>query len=230
MPLMFKLNQTYRSVADVISRFSRWLPWWPPWISERNHFSNSKSPCNPNAFHQVSPPSDLPFGNRYQLKTYKIEEGAVVRRFSRRLTILAILNLYRSDISNQVLTQSDLWFGRRCRLKNFKMAAMRPSWISEWNDFSNSESLCHRDASHHVLAQSNLPFERRCHLKNFKIASMVAILDIGMEQLKQFSIFMLLQVLAQSHLRFGRRCCLKYLKMAAMAAILDMGTERFLQL
>ena len=75
---------------------------------------------------------------------------------------------------------------------------MRPSWISEWNDFSNSESLCHRDASHHVLAQSNLPFERRCHLKNFKIASMVAILDIGMEQLKQFSIFMLLQCLPSS--------------------------------
>ena len=24
----------------------------------RNHFSNSKSPCDPNAFHQVSIPSD----------------------------------------------------------------------------------------------------------------------------------------------------------------------------
>ena len=29
------------------------------------------------------------------------------------------------------------------------MAVMRPSWISERNDFSNSESLCHYDASHH---------------------------------------------------------------------------------
>ena len=47
------------SVADVISRFSRWLPWWPSWISEQNHFSNSKSPCCSNAFHQVSPPSNL---------------------------------------------------------------------------------------------------------------------------------------------------------------------------
>ena len=43
-PIMFKLSQTYRLVADVIERLSRWLPWWPPWLSERNHFSNSKSP------------------------------------------------------------------------------------------------------------------------------------------------------------------------------------------
>ena len=65
MPLiMFKLNQTNPSVADVISRFSRWLPWWPSWISEWNHFSNAKSPCCPDAFHQVSPPSDLLFRSR----------------------------------------------------------------------------------------------------------------------------------------------------------------------
>ena len=48
----------------------------------------------------------------------------------------------------------------------------------EWNDLSNSESLCHCDASHQVSAQSDLGFGRRCHLKNFKMATMVAILDI----------------------------------------------------
>ena len=46
-----------------------------------------------------------------------------------------------------------------------------PSWISEWNDYSNSESLCHCDASHQVLAQSNFRFGRRCRLKNFKMAA-----------------------------------------------------------
>ena len=56
----------------------------------------------------------------------------------------------------------------------------RPSWISEWNDFSNSESLCRSDASYQVLAQSDLWFERRCHLKNFKMAA-ADILDIGTE-------------------------------------------------
>ena len=43
-PIMFKLNQTYHSVADVIWRFSRWL-------LERNHFSNFKSLRCPDAFH-----------------------------------------------------------------------------------------------------------------------------------------------------------------------------------
>ena len=70
--------------------------------------------------------------------------GDVVLRFSKWLTILAILNLYAAPMPPQVLAQSDLWFGRRCRLKNFKMATMAiSSWISERNDFSKSESLCH---------------------------------------------------------------------------------------
>ena len=45
----------------------------------------------------------------------------------------------------------------------------QPSWIAEWNDFSNSESLCHRDAFHQVLAQSDLWFGNRCRLTNFKM-------------------------------------------------------------
>ena len=42
--------------------------------------------------------------------------------------------------------------------------------ISEWNDFSNFESLCHCDASHQVSAKSDL-VHRRCCLKNFKMAA-----------------------------------------------------------
>ena len=51
----------------------------------------------------------------------------------------------------------------------------RPSWISEQNEFSNSESLCCSDASHQVSAPFDLRFGKRCRLKNFKMA---AILDI----------------------------------------------------
>ena len=47
----------------------------------------------------------------------------------------------------------------------------RPSWISERNDFSNFESLCHFDISHQVSAESDLGFGRRCRLKNFKMAA-----------------------------------------------------------
>ena len=51
----------------------------------------------------------------------------------------------------------------------------------KWNDFSNSESLCHCDASRQVLAQSDLRFGRRRRLKNFRMVAMAAILDIGTE-------------------------------------------------
>ena len=39
--------------------------------------------------------------------------------------------------------------GTTLAILNLYVAPM-PSWISEWNDFCNSESLCHCDASHHV--------------------------------------------------------------------------------
>ena len=42
-------------------------------------------------------------------------------------------------------------------MKNFKMAQ---AWISELNDFSNFESLCHCDASYQDTAQSDLEFGR----------------------------------------------------------------------
>ena len=66
-------------------------------------------------------------------------------------------------------------------MKNFKMAA-----LAEQNDFNNFEYLCHCDASHQVSAQSDLGFGKRCRLKYFKMATVAAILDIGMERLKQF--------------------------------------------
>ena len=56
-------------------------------------------------------------------------------------------------------------------MKNFKMAALA-SWISEQNDFSNSESLCRSDVSHQVSAQFDLWFGRKYRLKNFKKAVM----------------------------------------------------------
>ena len=122
-----------------------------------------------NASHQVFAKSHLRFGRRCRLKYFKMAAMAAVLD---NRTILAILSLYNSPkppIKFQ-LNRTYL-FGIRCVLKNW-----RPSWISERNNFSNSEFLFHCDASHQVLAQSNFRFGRRCHLKNSKI------LDIGIEQ------------------------------------------------
>ena len=130
-------------------------------------------------------------------------------------TILAILNLYVAPMP--LFKFQDLWFGGRCRLKNFKMAAVRPSWISERNDFSNSESLCHCNASHQVLAQSNLRFGPSSIQERNDFSNSESLCHCDASH----------QVLAQSDIRFGRGCCLNNFKMAAKAAILDIGTERF---
>ena len=71
-PIKFKLNQTYRLGTDVIWRFSRWLPWWPSWISEWNHFSNSKSRCCPNAFHRFC---SIRLTVREQITTEDFQDG-----------------------------------------------------------------------------------------------------------------------------------------------------------
>ena len=65
-----------------------------------------------------------------------------------------------SDASHQVYVQSDLRFGSGCSMNIFKMVERRPSWISEWYDFSNSKSSCSLNAPHQVWAQSDRVRER----------------------------------------------------------------------
>ena len=97
-------------------------------------------------------------------------------------TILAILNLWVT-----VMPSIKFWLNPNYGLEGdivWRISSWLPwwpSWISEQNDFSNSESLCHCDASYQVSAQSDFWFGRRCHLKNFKRAAMSTILDIGKE-------------------------------------------------
>ena len=104
--------------------------------------------------------------------------------------------------------------------KKFQDGRWWPSWISEQNNLSKSESLCHSDDSHKVSAESDLWFWRRYRLKNrpswisgrnnFSNSESLCHCDASH------------QVLAQSNLRFGRRCHLKNFKLAAM----DIGTEQ----
>ena len=100
-----------------------------------------------------------------------------------------------------------------------RISRWRPSWISELNDFSDSESLCSSSTSHQVLAQSDLPFGRRCRLKNFKMAAMPSWISDRNDFSNSESLChsdASHQVSAQSVLWFGR-CPLKYFKMATVA-------------
>ena len=121
--------------------------------------------------------SVLRFGRSFHLKNFKTAAVAAISDIvtERNSESLCLPSSFGS---------SNLRYWRRCRLKNFKMSAMA-SCISERNDFSNFEFLCHCDASHEVSAQYDLRFLRRCCLKNFKTAAM-AILDIRTKQFLQF--------------------------------------------
>ena len=117
------------------------LQWQRSWTSEHKDFSNSESLCCTNASHQVSAQSNLWFWRRCGLKNFNM--AAVVAILDIRT---AILNFYVTVITPSKFPLNRTWSGRRCHMKNFKM----PSWISEQNGFSNSESLCCFDASRQV--------------------------------------------------------------------------------
>ena len=118
-PIEFQLNPTYCLGGDFVWRFSRWPTWLPSWISKQNDFSNSKSPCAPNASLQVSAQSDLGF-EADGFKIFKMATQAA--SWIANGIILAILCC--SDASHQVSAQFNLRFRRKRCLKNFKMAVM----------------------------------------------------------------------------------------------------------
>ena len=39
LPTKFQVNWPFDSGEEAKNRFSRWLPWWPSWISDQNYFS-----------------------------------------------------------------------------------------------------------------------------------------------------------------------------------------------
>ena len=145
--------------------------------------------------------------------------------------ILAILNLYVAPMPPIKFQLSPTYgLGGDVVERFSRWLTWRPFWISEWNDFNNSKSLCGPNAIHQVLGQSELGFRSRC---GFKISRWPPRRP-GIAERNDFSNFESLcrfdashQVSAQSNFRFERRYCLKYFKMATMAAILDIGTWRF---
>ena len=72
-----------------------------------------------------------------------------------------------------------------------------PSWIAEWNDFSNSKWPCGPNASHQVWAQYHRVWEQMW-FQDFKDTAKAAILDSQTERFKQFWISMSLQCFPSS--------------------------------
>ena len=77
-------------------------------------------------------------------------------------TILAILlSTSHPYASYQFLYQLALWFRKISDKKSFKMAAMRPSWISDPNNLSYFRSTSHPNTSYQVSSQLAFQFRRR---------------------------------------------------------------------
>ena len=101
------------------------VPWWPPWLSDQVAFSNSES----DVVWRVSRLPPLPPSWILELK-----DSAILNlHFTSMPPIKFWLNL-TYGLGGDVVWRISRW----------------PWWpflISERNNFSNSESLCHRDAS-----------------------------------------------------------------------------------
>ena len=182
-PTKFRFNPTSRSGAEVVWRFSRWLSWWPSWISERNDFSHSESLCC----------SDARLPSSFSSNRLRVWEEMSFEDFQdgqhgghvayQNGMILAILNLHVAPMPSTKFGLDLTWgLGADVVSRFSRWPPRRPSWLAEQNDFSNSDSLCFSNASQQVSAQSNLRFGRRCRLKTFKMSAMAALLDIGMKR------------------------------------------------
>ena len=88
-------------------------------VAEWKDFSNSES--------QVLAQCYLRFRRRCHSKNFKYHNG----------TILAILNLCRSDASHQVWLNPSNRLGGNAVLRISRWTSWQPSWILEWNNFSN---------------------------------------------------------------------------------------------
>ena len=135
----------------------------------RTSFSNSESQYHSNASQQVLAQSNMVWE---EMSFEEFQDGHLGYRNG---TILAILNLYNTLMYPiKFLLNLTYGLGGDILWRISRWLPWQASWITEQNDFSNSESLFHCDASHQVLAQSYLWFGRRCRLKNFKIAAIEA--------------------------------------------------------
>ena len=154
-PTKFQLNLTYRSRANVVSRFSSWPLWWPSWILEQKLaiLNLHVTPMPPTKF-SLNPnyPSGAEMVWRFSRQPAC---GAIYLRYGTRTT-LAILNLYVASMPPTKF-QLNLTYGLGGDVvwRFSRWPTWRPSWISEWNAFSYPRSPYGPNASHQVWAQSD---------------------------------------------------------------------------
>ena len=72
LPTKFRVNQPFCSGEEVKNRFSRWLPWWPFWISDWKDFSYFWCISHHDASYQVSSQMAFWFRRKSQKEIFKM--------------------------------------------------------------------------------------------------------------------------------------------------------------
>ena len=161
---------------NMIWKFSRRPPSGPSQISDQNNFSNSE----PLSFWCCQSSLGSTCITVWEEMSFEEFQDGHLRCWNGMY--LAVLNLHVSPMPPTKFQLNPIYRSGEDVFSRFsRWPLSRPSWISEWNDFSWYESLYCSDASHLVSIQSDLRFGRRCRLEIFKMAQMATILDIGME-------------------------------------------------
>ena len=128
-PIKFWLNQTCSLGGDDIWRISRWPPWQPSWISERNNFSTSESQCLPPSFGLIW----LIFWGQMSFEDFQDGQHGSQLGYQ-NIMILAVLNLHvipMPPIKFQLKLNYSL--GRDVVWRISWWLPWRPSLISDWN-------------------------------------------------------------------------------------------------
>ena len=81
LPTYFKVNKPFCSGEEVKNRFSRWPPWRPSWVPNRNDISHFWSISHPDASYQVSSQLAFGFRKRSEKKIFKMATMVAILDF-----------------------------------------------------------------------------------------------------------------------------------------------------
>ena len=111
----FQVSWYFGSREEEKNRFSRWPPWRPSWISDRNDFSYFWSTCHPDVSYQVPSQLEFRFMRRREKTNFQVgrHSGHLGLRSEKNSYYIACISTSLPDASYKVSSQLAFWFRRR---------------------------------------------------------------------------------------------------------------------
>ena len=156
----FRVKWPFSSEEEAKNWFSRWPPWQLSWISYQQDFSYFLIYKSPGCFL----PSLKSISLSVQEKKRKIGFQDVHHGSHLGFPIRTILVIFDLQVTPMLPSKFGVnWPFSSEEAKNrfSRWLSWWPSWISDWNDFSNFWSISHPGASYHVWSQLAFGFRRR---------------------------------------------------------------------